>query len=197
MPVLETSFHLSFPFIFMEEDTLYLLPEQAQSGELILYKCTQFPHQWEIAATLLKNTHCYDPVLIKKEGKWWLFVTERLRPCGSSCVYDYLYYSDVLSGPWIKHPMNPISTDCRYTRAGGAIFQEDNQLIRVIQDCSQGYGYAINLVKINELSETTYHQELIGSIDPKDYKVDGLHTLNFSEKFTVIDSRTKKCTWFI
>lgn len=195
--ILQSKFHLSFPFVFIEKDIVYLLPEQAESGELILYKCLKFPDQWEVAAIFLKGRNCFDPVLFKKDATWWLFVTERFHENSSSCVYTYLYFSNSLFGKWKSHPKNPISTDCRFSRSGGSIIKENNQIIRTVQDCSRGYGFKINYLKINLLSKTDYNDELIGCINPEGFNVDGIHTVNFCQNLTVIDSRKRKVNRFI
>lgn len=190
-PVLEENFHISFPFVFFEEDTLYLMPEAAESKALTLYQCIEFPNQWEKVSVLLEDRFCYDSVLLKKDGKWWLFVTEKLMDNGSCYVYGNLYFSDSLFAPFQAHPMNPISTDCRYTRAGGRIIHKDGDYFRVAQDCSKGYGYKINFLKIKTLTETVYEEEYIGDINPERLGSVGFHTLNTTEILTTVDTRKK------
>ena len=189
--ILEDDNHLSNPFVFYENGTLYLLPEQAQSGEVSLYRCVEFPMQWEKCAVLLKDGYYVDPLLFKKDDKWWLFCVERLSNKGSSTTYAKLWYAECLEGPWQEHPSNPISTDCRYSRSGGSIIQKNNQIVRVVQDCSKGYGYQINYLRVKHLSETDFEEELIGAISPQRLGVDGIHTINMGRTLTVIDSRKK------
>lgn len=189
--ILEKPFHLSNPQIFLEGDTLYLLPEQADSGEIALYRCIHFPGKWEKVATILQGGYFFDPILLKKENTWWLFFTEKMATQGASSIYGKLLFSDNLLGPWHEHPMNPISSDCRYSRNGGSIFEQNNQTIRVVQDCSRDYGYKIHLLKITQLSETTYKDELIDSISPHHFDVDGIHSISFSKNLIAIDTRKK------
>jgi hypothetical protein len=189
--ILEGPFHFSNPHVFIEEGTLYLLPEQADSGEIALYRCVNFPSKWEKVVTILQGGYFFDPILLKKENKWWLFFTEKMASQGFSSIYGKLLFSDSLFGPWQEHPMNPISTDCRYSRNGGAIFEQDNQTIRVVQDCSSEYGYKIHLLKITQLSEITYKEELIDSISPQHFDADGIHSISFSKNLIAIDTRKK------
>ena len=48
-PVLETPCHLSYPQVFARDGEIYMLPEQHQSGALILYRAARFPSVWEPA----------------------------------------------------------------------------------------------------------------------------------------------------
>ena len=40
--VLEEDFHLSFPFIFRDNDEIYMIPETHQANEIRLYECSHF-----------------------------------------------------------------------------------------------------------------------------------------------------------
>jgi hypothetical protein len=189
--ILEKPFHLSSPYFFKHNNNIYLLPEQAESGEIALYQCIKFPDKWEKVATLLTDGYYVDPKLLHKDGIWWLFYTEKMSTFGAPSVFGKLSFSKNLFGPWQEHPMSPISMDCRYSRSGGAIIQENNQIIRVVQDCSQEYGYQLHLLKVTQLTEKTYMDEQIATVAPEPFGVVGIHTLNFSEHFTVIDSRVR------
>lgn len=189
--ILEDAFHFSNPSVFIEEGALYLLPEQAESGEIALYKCVNFPDKWEKVHTLMKQGYFVDPILLKKDGKWWLFCVEKLVKFGQPTIYGRLFFSNDLFGEWQEHPMSPISTDCRYSRSAGLIMQKDNQLIRAVQDCSHGYGYKINFLKIRTLSETIYEDEPFDLLGPAQFNVEGIHTVNFSKQLVAIDTRKR------
>lgn len=189
--ILQEEFHFSNPYVFVEDGNLYLLPEQAQSGEIALYQCIHFPDHWQKVATLLKGGYYADPILLKKDNKWWLFVVEKMSNHGFPSVYGKLWFADNLFGEWQEHPMSPIATDCRISRSAGAFFEENNQLIRPVQDCSNEYGYKINFLHIMQLTESTYQDTLFTHLEPKAFQVDGIHTYNFTDGMTVIDTRKK------
>ena len=77
-------------------------------------------------------------------------------------------------------------SDVRRSRPAGALFLWDGKLIRPSQDSSGGYGSALNLNRVDVLTETDYRETLIERIEPgAGYR--GLHTLNGVGEFSVID----------
>ena len=44
--IIETEHHLSYPFVFEHENEIYMLPECSASGEVALYRATEFPSKW-------------------------------------------------------------------------------------------------------------------------------------------------------
>ena len=74
----------------------------------------------------------------------------------------WLYYSADILGDWISHPANPISTDIRSSRGGGAIYREGERLIRPSQDCSGNYGRSFTLNEILVLNREEYRERHLG-----------------------------------
>lgn len=186
--------HFSQPFVFEEEGHIYLLPEQAELNEISLYRCVEFPCQWEKVCTLIENGYYVDPIMYKHNDIWYLFFVDGMTRFGSRSVYGKIYFAHSLTGPWTPHPENPVSMDCRYSRSAGAVFTENNLIIRVTQDCSSNYGYQVNFLEVTDLSEHNYKDQLIASISPESLGVEGVHTYNFTRQFTAIDTRKKHFT---
>ena len=46
-PIIEKSFHMSFPYIFEYQQDLYMIPESFQTNSIRLYKCIDFPLKWD------------------------------------------------------------------------------------------------------------------------------------------------------
>lgn len=61
--VLSESFHLSYPFVFSYKDEIYMMPETYSSNQLRLYKCKNFPNNWELEWILLDAVHFVDTTL--------------------------------------------------------------------------------------------------------------------------------------
>ena len=79
---------------------------------------------------------------------------------------------------------------CCHARPAGCLYFEDGQLIRPGQDCSKGYGYAVELHRVDVLSETDYHETLLVSITPDWIPGSrGIHTLNQNEQYRVMDCK--------
>ena len=41
--IIEKDYHLSYPFLFQDKDTLYMIPETSKNKRIELYRCIQFP----------------------------------------------------------------------------------------------------------------------------------------------------------
>ena len=187
--VLQKNFHLSHPFVFQEGSDFYMIPEQAASKELALYRAIKFPDQWKPVTTILKGYYV-DPVIIKHENRFYLFATPKIVPGGTSVTHTELWMSSSLTSEWHMHPQSPIISDCRYGRSAGFPFQKGDVWIRPVQDASNGYGHCVHFLKITELTPTTYHHEIYHGTCLQG--LEGFHTTNRLEKGWIIDGRTQR-----
>jgi hypothetical protein len=187
--VLERDYHLSYPFVFTCGGEAYMIPETADNSTVELYRALEFPNHWTFEAVLIEGVAAVDPTLLRHDGRLWLFanVVSRGRTTEDEL---FLFSSDALRGPWVPHPMNPIVSDVRAARPAGRIFARDGRLIRPSQDSSQGYGHAITLRQIEELSELSFREVAVGRIEPHWLAgKQGTHTYNFDEGYEVLDAR--------
>lgn len=188
--VLERPYHLSYPFLFEYNESLYMLPETKQNKAIEIYRCEHFPNKWVKAGTLIDDIVAVDSTLLEFNGKWWLF-TNVVKPGGNAYDSLYLYYSDSpISTQWIPHPLNPIVNDIKQARPAGRIFKRENSLIRPSQDCSARYGFATNFNRIDKLSETEYKETLLSRFTPPENnpQILATHTWNESGNLQVIDA---------
>lgn len=188
MPVLEEAWHLSYPFLWQEGDQLYMIPESSLSGKVTLYRAVDFPLHWEACATLIEGVEAADVTLTRHAGRLWMFAVVRPAFGGYSDTLA-IWSSDDLFGPWLPHPHNPILVDDRFARPAGNLIQRNGQLFRPVQDCRNGYGTGLNLMKVDRLDEVGFSQSLISSLRPggSDWPGHKLHTLNRAGKLEVID----------
>jgi hypothetical protein len=54
-----------------------------------------------------------------------------------------------------------VTSDRRVARCGGGLFRTRAGLVRVAQDCSTTYGENLNLLAVDEISESTYSEHLL------------------------------------
>ena len=173
-PALKEDFHLSYPNIFCENGEIYMIPETGEDFSVRLYKAEKFPNVWSVKKILNYGKHFVDTSFIKIDQIYYWF------------VYDInlndamLFFSYGISGEWQVHPQQE---KINY-RNGGQIIQYNGSLYRPVQNESTTYGSGLNLMKINELSTLTYHDEIcfqnflgknIG------YSLEGAHHLTFVE----------------
>jgi hypothetical protein len=107
-PVIEESFHLSFPFPLEIDGRLFVIPESAESRTIRIYECDAFPTSWRLTHILADDVEAYDTILFPTRTHWnqhhWTMLTT-LVPNGSSDCVSRLYRT---------HLDNPLTT--RLTR---------------------------------------------------------------------------------
>ena len=127
-----------------------------------------------------------DTTIWIEDGIYWFFVTI-WEPRGGATQL-WLFYSDSIDGKWIQHPANPLSTDVRYSRGGGAVFRHNGKLFRPSQDCSKIYGGSFTLNEIIVLDRDHYQEEPFLTVNPEwgDEWV-GTHTYSCVGDVEIID----------
>ena len=188
--VLEKSYHLSYPFLFENEGSIYMVPESKDAKSIQLYKAKNFPFEWELKKILIDNIEAVDATIHFYNNKYWLFAN--VSQYKNYPINDdlYLYYTDnFLTGNWIPHPQNPIIQDCSSSRPAGRLFEENDKLYRPSQNGSFIYGRGIKINEIEVLSETNYKEKTIEELNP-DWKqeITRNHTFNKYDDFVVIDA---------
>lgn len=188
VPILQKPYHLSYPFIFEWDDALYMIPESAGNRTVDLYRCVQFPDQWEFQHNLMQNILAYDATLLDHAGRWWMFANVRAHEGASSWDELYLFHADSpLSQHWKSHPMNPIVSDVRNARPAGELYWESGRLFRPSQDSSYRYGHATNINEILELSESSFRERMVRTISSSRH-FRSTHTYNRVDGLTVVDA---------
>lgn len=192
--VLEHPYHLSYPFLFEYEDQLYMMPETAQNRSLDIYRCVEFPHQWEFVQPLMTDVYAVDATLLEHGGKWWLFMNMKEQEDSSSLDQLFIFHADTpLSNDWTAHPQNPVVEGFRRARPGGSFFSHQENLYRPSQDNWMRYGYALNFNRIAKLSETEYEEFCETRFEPSALKnILATHTFNKAENMIVIDAKIRR-----
>lgn len=162
-PALERDYHLSYPCIFRDGDSIFMVPETAASGAVELYRCVRFPDQWRFERDLLL-AQAVDTTVMASDGRYWFFVTMEEPHGGATQLW--LFHSDSLHGELIRHPASPISTDVRDSRGAGAIVRHGGRLYRPSQDCSRHYGYSFTFNEILELDQRRYREARRATVLP-------------------------------
>jgi hypothetical protein len=185
---LDRPYHLSYPCVFRDGDTWYMIPETASAGTVELYRCTRFPNVWQFERELLRGS-AVDTTAWIENGVYWFFVTYWEQR--GNAFQLWLYSASSLDGDWKPHPANPISTDVRFARGGGAIFRHEGKLFRPSQDCSGEYGRSMTLNEIVVMDREQYREEPRVTLDPVWMKgVVGTHTYGRAGTLEIIDGKT-------
>ncbi|MGY3440169.1 MULTISPECIES: glucosamine inositolphosphorylceramide transferase family protein [unclassified Bradyrhizobium] len=187
LPVLEEPWHLSYPFLIESDGELWMIPESTAHRDVPLYKCIRFPDKWERHSTLLSGLELADVTITRHNGLHYMFGAWRDGTGGYSDTLA-IYYAEHLFGPWQPHAANPILMDRATTRPAGNFATVNGRLWRPVQNCSNGYGTALGLAEVLELSPTTYRQAVRHLLKPGPlWTGRKLHTLNRCGQLEVID----------
>ncbi|MFK0164984.1 hypothetical protein [Rhizobium sp. NPDC090279] len=190
---LERPYHLSYPFIFRDGDQIFMIPETHQARRLEVWRCTEFPLKWELHATAFEGQSPADSVLIRHDGKWWLFTNlSDFHAYEDHCSELYLFEVDGPSLTGIKaHKRNPVVIGSTEARGAGRIFERDGRLLRPSQHNAHGiYGYALNIMEIEKLTLDDYCERRIRTITPA-FKagLHGCHHFDATDGRYILDAR--------
>jgi hypothetical protein len=182
-PIIEESHHLSFPFVFEHDGCIWMIPESGDANRIDLYRAEDFPDRWTRVGPLIDGLAGYDATLFRHQGCFWLFLSLRQ---WKSTTWDNLslFHGAQLAGPWLPHPDNPVVLDAMWSRPAGALFRHDGEIVRPTQDCSQIYGGAIALCRLDVLTGDRFAQTPIGRIKCETL---GCHTYNRAAGLEVLD----------
>lgn len=156
--ILDAPFHLSYPYAFEWDGTVYLLPETIEPAAVTLYAAETFPLGWTPRQTLLSGRYV-DPSIARFHDRWWLFVGEG----GNDTLR--LFCSDTLAGPFREHPRSPIVAGDRCAaRPAGRVFVLGDRVIRSAQICEPIYGTGVALFEVTTLTPDTYEERPLGTV---------------------------------
>jgi hypothetical protein len=193
--VLEQPGHLSYPFVFEREGSLWMVPESCSAGTVDLYRSTDFPSGWVRESTLISGVVASDATLIERDGTWWLFATVR-DSGGSFSDALHLWSAPDFRGPWTPHPRNPVLIDIASARPGGRLVERGGVLYRPVQDCRTGYGAAVGVARVVRLDHQQYRQTVEAILRPgPEWIGRRLHTLNSAGGFEFIDGSAPAPRW--
>ncbi len=188
--LLEKDTHLSYPFVFEENGNMYVLPEEANTGLLSLYKWNGDTKELELIKPIL-SVPAVDASILKHEGKYYLFTGIKGElPNGKL----FIYYADHLEGPYLPHASNPVKVSPKGSRMAGGFVMENNEILRPSQYSVKYYGEKVVFQKIMKLSPTEYQEEIYDELTPEagaPFKC-GLHTYHKNANFEVIDLKTMR-----
>ena len=188
--VLEEDFHLSFPFIFRENDEIYMIPESHEHNDIRLYKCLEFPYKWDLDHILMSDISAADTMIINKENTWFMLTNICSAGLSDHQSELHIFYSNKLkSNSW--HPIasgNPVIFDSLKGRNGG-LFYHENKIYRVNQAHGQAhYGKSFDINEIISLTKDKYEEKECLNINA-DFKnaIISTHSFNANASLAVID----------
>jgi hypothetical protein len=186
--LLDTTSHLSFPFILKDNNHTYVIPESVRSGNVCCYEFNPHSKTLTFKAELIKMP-LYDPAILKIEDTYWLF--------GSffenrSEYKLHIFHSGKLTGPYTPLRGNPVRSGMDGIRAAGNFIEVDGDIYRPAQNCQNEYGESITINRIKVLDEYYFSEEPYMTINISkknlhENNIHTIHTLNFYGNLIVVD----------
>jgi hypothetical protein len=191
-PVLARPHHLSYPFVFVHDGQVFMIPETSAVARVELYRAVEFPDRWEREAVLIDELDAADATLLAHGDRLWMFAAVT-PPDASSLDELHLFWASELRGPWRSHPRNPVVSDVRCARPAGAVQRWGSRLVRPGQDGSRRYGGSISFREIDVLTPDAYAEHEIARLDPTDLgDARATHTYSADARFEAIDLRRRE-----
>lgn len=180
--------HLSFPAIFEWNCDYYLIPESCRNKNLVIFKATNFPNNWKKIGGI-ENISLVDSI-VKKNNNFFIMVSS-----DSNNLERKIFVSENLDGDW-QAAEAKIEIDNNHTRLGGSFFKiEDNDYLPCQNTDLKDYGKSIWIKKMTipkkpKDSKELWQEKTVIQIKSHSKRYpDGLHTLNFSDNYIVIDAK--------
>jgi hypothetical protein len=166
--IIEEPYHLSFPFIYENDNEIFIMPETCANGDVHLYKAISFPDIWEKDVTIIQSVFVCDTIRIKDKYDTYFM---------ASCMSKNPTFPFVISC-YLNNVLYKLSECDEYfgcvngvsvakgdfgIRNAGAVFVHNGNIIRPGQDCRSGI-YGAGLVFFSIKSFLPYKEELFKSI---------------------------------
>ena len=181
--------HLSYPFIWSDQDRLVIIPENNVSGKITAYEISAGDGAAVSARhEIIGRGRFTDPTLLFHNGMYWCFATSEEETSSQDL---HLFFSETLFGPYQSHPRNPVISDIRSARPAGRPIRVGGRILRPSQDCSSTYGGSLRLNEITELSRESYSEVSVLQVRPEMVGgfPAGCHHIDYTDNFIAIDTK--------
>ncbi|MFW2177030.1 MULTISPECIES: glucosamine inositolphosphorylceramide transferase family protein [unclassified Moraxella] len=178
--------HLSFPQVWQTNGEIFLMPESHEKNAIYIFKAIDFPKKWQVVQTI-DNGKYIDSVVFENNNQKWLVTS--LHKTAERKVFGYQ------NEAWKAIEIEYISDD-NHSRLGGGAFRlvlDEQVYLPVQENHLKEYGKSlfIKALHINSNSQPLTWQELTQTQIQSQSVIypDGLHTLNISENYIIIDAK--------
>ncbi|KAJ3674661.1 hypothetical protein LUZ60_005277 [Juncus effusus] len=157
--VLDEKWHLSYPYVFSDNNQIYMMPEGSKKGDLRLYRAINFPTKWKLEKIIIKKP-LVDSFIIKHENRYFIFGSDHTSKNAIKNGELEIYYSDSLFSNFKPHKKNPVLNKDKSlgARNAGRPFLYKGNLYRSGQNCGQTYGQSIKIFRIDKLTIDEYEE---------------------------------------
>jgi len=191
--IIRKPYHMSYPCVFGYGDSTYMIPESSQNHSIELYKAVDDSlEKWELDKILGNCIHCVDSTIVQRNDSLYLISYVQNKSGYITKIFELDMIEKKLKDyKEIKHKQNKF-------RPAGKIYEQNNMIIRPVQDCRDCYGEKIRLLRINTKNNDLLGEE-IGTIDTEilhDFPIQRVHTIGMIDDIEVVDALEERtCIW--
>lgn len=194
--IIKEKFHLSYPYVFENQNDIFMIPETSEVKQNIFYKCIEFPYKWirhtEISCLELK----VDNNVIQLDNKHYLMsALLGKNPYKSKMHFEELLFDNEIFQ--LKEVSIKLNDSYNYdTRGAGRWFQLNGTILRPAQVSKDGmYGYSLKFLEPS-MNHCEYKEKELYELKPEkinfQYKnkiriAEGTHTYARGNNIEVID----------
>jgi hypothetical protein len=185
--LLDNKKHLSYPFVFGEDNKIYITCESYKANNLELFEFDKINFKLNKVRDIFVNKSAIDPTIFKHQNQYFLFYTDAKNPNENLNIA----FANSLFDEFCNHPKNPVKIDISNARPAGNLFTIADKIYRPAQNCSKTYGGSIIINEIKILDSNNFHEEKVFEIKPSksDLFNQGLHTISTCNSLTLIDGK--------
>lgn len=172
--LIETDFHLSYPFIY--DGTIF--PEQSASGKWISYTLNGEEKD------VLADIGIIDGTIFDDGKNKWLFATKKLN--ANSELYRY----KIVNGKLVKSTEMLIKNTAEASRPGGKFIKIGIKWFRVAQNSTAAiYGESLAICEVTKCDDEGYEEVIVNRLSSHNEKRFncGLHTMNVYSNGMIVD----------
>jgi hypothetical protein len=185
--------HLSYPYIFTNNNVIYCIPETAKAKEVSLFEVDPLQmNKVSKLRVLLEGKSFVDSSIIFYNERFWLFTSVN----GGTNVF-YIYHASTLDEEFVPHTKNPILNTDKNFRGAGNLFIVEGRLYRPTQNIGIRYGGSVNINEITKLTESEFEHINLFEVGPIAPYYKGLHNLSFLGDTIVLDGKRSYFSLFV
>ncbi len=187
--IIEEEYHLSYPYIFEANEEIFIIPESGANKDLTVYRAITFPDKWEKICVLRSGIQYGDTTPFEWDDHKYALTYD----VGTT---EYKLILLDLESEGKDREISCANINCR--RPAGAVFFAEDKWIRPAQDCENGYGKGLCFYEFHMNEQGEYLENILKMLSPEQLilsnklYLDGMHTYNASEKYEVIDIKTRR-----
>lgn len=185
--VIEQSFHMSYPCIFLWHGNHYMIPESAAGNTLNLYKAEQFPDKWVLEKRLINGEKYVDTTIVEKDGKLYALSYHTVGKKWALSVF----LLDMETKELIR--LHEKEYSANIGRPAGYVLND--KWLRPAQDCSTLYGESIIWYQIDQIDSDDYREHSVKRTSVTDLRIQGadrVHTYSRDSEYEAVDVRYGK-----